>query len=212
MKDKTAAVLLPVVFVAGIFVCYAVMQTGVIQPLQEQLQQAQMQAQQAPRYIEPSDIRMEVSPTTLNYSAAVNSSDDVATQTWKNATITLEVKDIPGVREKTTVRLTLQAPGEENGLPDELEQNEFQVYVHTTSGDTWLFGSDDWDGKYHSGYTFDISENQKMTITLATTMKACEDVFEDGKSHTITVYLWEPNVGLNGAGKVIDEITLTLET
>jgi len=203
-----------VVAAATLIATVAVYETGVIPSrVQEaRLEQQRLDQQRQVTYVEPSDIRMSVSPSVLNYTAAVNASDDVATQTWKNATITLEVKDIPGTKDKTTVTLTLQAPGEDDGLPDELEQNEFQVYIYTTEGKTWLFGSDDWDGEYKGGYTFDMSENQEKEITLVTTMKACEDVFEDGETHTITLYLWEPGVGYGAQGKVIDEVTLTLET
>jgi len=163
----------------------------------------------AGRYIPESDITMSASPTVLNYTSAVNASDDIATQTWQNTTLTISNDEETGY---TTVLLTLQVTGEDDGLPDELEQNEFQVLVHTTSGDTWLFGSDDWDGEYHGGYKFDISANQQLTLTLSTTMDDCNDVFEDGKTHHISVYLYEYGVGVNGAGKVIEETKLTLNT
>jgi len=67
------------------------------------------------------------------------------------------------------VRITLKVANEDDGLPDALEKDEFQVYIHSTEGDTWLFGSSESDGEYHSGgYQFTIPANTVKTLTLAT--------------------------------------------
>jgi len=210
MKDATAILAIVVVAIAVGVLAYAYYEGYVIPERIAQEKVKWQMAQPTVTYIEPSDIRMEADPTVLNYTAAVNASDDVATQTWQNTTITFTVKEIsPSKGGKTTVTLTLNPSGEEEGLPTELKQDEFEIYVYGVDGSkTYLFK----DGKYTGGYTFDISENQIKELTLATTMYACQDVFEDGKTHTITLYLYEPGVGLNGAGKVIDYITLTLTT
>jgi len=162
------------------------------------------------RYTIPSDIDMSSTDTAFDYSSAVNASDDVATQTWDNiTTIQIENKETTGT---ATVRLTFQVTGEDDGLPTALEQNEMQFYIHTSTGDTWLFGSNDWDGDYHSGYTFDIAANSIITVTLASTMDDCNDVFSDGKTYHIDLYLWQPGVGVGGAGAVLDTLQLTLAT
>ena len=164
----------------------------------------------ATRYVPPANIDFSISPTTLNYTAAVNASDDVASATYENATITIENKEDTG---SATVRITLKVSGEDDGLPDALEKDEFQVYIHSTEGNTWLFGSSESDGEYHSGgYQFTIPANTVKTLTLATMMSACNDVFENGKTYGITVYLYQVGAGVNGAGTVIDSEKLTLTT
>lgn len=213
MKDTAVmmgvVVVVAIIVTVGFYEVYRLPQET--ESLRQQVTQLQAQLSQRVSYIEPSDIRLAADPTVLNYTADVNASDDVATQVWHNTTIDIDVKDIPN-RDMTTVRLTLAPPGEDEGLPDDLEQNEFQVYITTTTGSTvYLFGKD-WNGEYQNGWTFDISENEAMTVTLCTSMKACNDIFEDGQTHTIYLYLYEPNVGVNGQGKVIDYLTLTLNT
>ena len=206
--------------IGGIFV-YEMNQAGILklrQAYQQQIQQLQQQMQyQKPAYIQPSDIRMSIpsgASSILNYTAAVNSTDDVAAQAWANTTIHFSVKSIaPSKNGQTTVWLKLKVPGQEDGLPVALQKNEFQMFTYTASGaKTWLWGYSDWTGGFKAGVPITLANNQELDINLATTMKACNDVFEDGQSYTITLYLWEPGVGPYGNGAVIDTLTLTLET
>jgi len=162
-------------------------------------------------YVPLSKVEFDITgSTTLNYTAEVNASDDVATRAWENTTISIKNKEDSGIAH---LRLALRVPGEEDGLPDELEQEEFMVYITDASGTTthYLFGDDDWDGEYHN-YDFDLSASSSLTYTLATSMKACNDIFENGQSLSIEIYLWERDAGLNGQGAVIDSEKLTLET
>ena len=226
MNDRNAfvlgvALLLVGLVVGGAFV-YESEQQKISQlqsQYEQQIQQLQYQLSHAQYtgYIEPSDIRMSIpsgSSSTLNYTAAVNSTDDVASTTYQNTTIKFTVKSIaPSKNGQTTVWLKLRVPGQEDGLPTELQQDEFQIYAYTATGTkTWLWGTSDWQGGFKPGVPITLAENQETEINLATVMKACNDVFEDGQSYTITLYLWEPGTGPYGNGAVVDTITLTLET
>lgn len=226
MKDNSALVLGVVMLVVGLVIggafAYEQQQGNIsklkqtynqqIQNLQQQLQQAQYTG-----YVEPSDIRMSIPSTassTLNYTDAVNASDDVATQSWANTSIHFQVKSIaPSKNGETTVWLKLRVSGQDDGLPTALQKNEFQVYAYTTgTPKTWLWGTSDWQGGFKAGVPITLAENQEFDLNLATTMKACNDVFEDGQSYTITLYLWEPGTGPHAQGAVVDTLTLTLET
>lgn len=183
-----------------------------IQNLQYQLQQQYQQG-----YVEPSDIRMSVpsgSPTTLDYSAAVDANGTVAATTYQNTSIHFAVKSIaPSKNGQTTVWLKLQVAGQEDGLPAELQQNEFQMYTYTSTGTkTWLWGSSDWQGGFKAGVPITLAENQETNINLATAIKDCSGVFEDGQTYTITLYLFEPGTGPHGNGAVVDTLALTLTT
>ena len=227
MNDKSVGILVFAVAVSMLFIGYAISYYNVFEPrmaqmkkqYEQQIQQLQyqLQQQQYTGYIQPSDIRMSVPSTatsTLNYTAAVNASDDVTSTTYKNTSIHFKVKSIaPSKNGQTTVWLKLKVSGYEDGLPAALQKDEFQVYAYTTGGPhTWLWGTSDWQGGFKAGLPITLAENQEFDVNIATVMKECNDVFEDGQSYTITFYLWEPGVGPYGNGAVIDTLTMTLET
>lgn len=220
MNDRNVFVVVVGVLLVGLVIGGAFMYEKeetkykeIMQQYEQQIQQLQYQAQYG-GYIEPSDIRMSATSTTLNYTAAVNSTDDVASETYKNLTIHLTVKSIaPSKNGETTVWLKLRASGQDDGLPVELQKDEFQIYAYTATGTkTWLWGTSDWQGGFKSGVPITLAENQETDINIATVMNACNDVFEDGQTYKITLYLWEPGTGPYGNGDVVDTLTLTLET
>ena len=223
MKDMNALAIGVVMLIAGVAITAGLYEGNIIPARMQQVEQtyqqqiAQLSQQAAQGYIQPSDIRMSVpsgSPTVFNYTAAVNASDDVATQSWANTSIHFAVKDIaPSKGGTTTVWLKLQVAGQDDGLPAALQKNEFQVYAYTTgTPKTWLWGTSDWQGGFKAGVPITLAANQEFDLNLATTMKACNDVFEDGQSYTVTLYLWEPGTGPHGNGDVVDTLTFTLNT
>lgn len=159
---------------------------------------SQLAAAQAPA----SDVTLTIDNTTYDFSSEVNASYDVPTETWKNRTITITNDE----STSQNIRLDFTVTGKDDGLPTDLVNDDFETYVYN-SGDgskSWLFNHDG-SGEYESGWSATIPADTQWTRTLSTYMPAVDDVFEDGQSYDIDVYLV-------AGGDVVDSLDLTLIT
>jgi len=148
------------------------------------------------------DVTLSIDNVTFDHTSTVNASDDVAADTWVNRTITISNDESTA----QTFTLALRATGRNDGLPDALVSDYFQMYIYNSGDDGryWLFGKGG-NGAYTSGWTATIPAEATWTRTLSTFFEKVDDEFKDGMTHNIYVYLI-----ING--RVIDKLSLTLTT
>ena len=127
---------------------------------------------------------------TFDFTAEVNASDDVASDAWETDTLTIENIDPTRTARSVYVRLDDPVTGID-GLPTLLEKTELQVYINVTGSSTPLYKS----AAYKLYSIGDIVAGQTVTLTVSVLIQESEDVFENGKTHDLKLFVYQSTAG-----------------
>lgn len=199
---KIGLVMLAVGALIGAGIAWQYQQTNIDDAFQEGMSYQESLEDEAVANV--ASMKTTLNTTTVDHSDTVDSDGAVSTTT--TVTKTLYINNTDENRDATGLKISLYNPvTDTEGLHDNLETSDTDIYVTTSSGVTArLFR----DGDYTSGVEIpDLEPKSTLEMTVTFELEsAVAGTFQDGQSYDCSLYVIQTNANY------ADVIDFTLST
>lgn len=137
------------------------------------------------------DIGYSFNNSSFDFSSIVDENGTVSTKTSIIQTLTIENTDDAVINDP---KIVLYDPEDnDEGLDDDLEEDELIVKITANGADYPLFNDDDYVQLASSPVLADLTPDATISLSVNITLDTGSEVFQDGHTYDCCMYWWEPD-------------------